>query len=232
MTIPMIRTLILYLLVVTAMRVMGKRQIGEMQPSELVVAIMISDLASIPMQQVDIPLLSGVVPVLTLLVAEVAMSFLCLKSSRVRKLFAGEPSIVIYKGQVLEGELKKLRFSLADLTEQLRISGCAGIGDVQTAVLETNGQLSVIKKTALRPVTTGDMRLANISEDELPCMLIADGEVNRSELVRADKSDEWLRQELARRGIKSVGEVLFAEYAPDGTILWQRKIKAKKGRWR
>ena len=94
MTIPMIRTLILYLLVVTAMRVMGKRQIGEMQPSELVVAIMISDLASIPMQQVDIPLLSGVVPVLTLLVAEVAMSFLCLKSSRVRKLFAGEPSIV------------------------------------------------------------------------------------------------------------------------------------------
>ena len=103
---------------------------------------------------------------------------------------------------------------------------------MQTAVLETNGQLSVIKKTALRPVTTGDMRLANISEDELPCMLIADGEVNRSELVRADKSDEWLRQELARRGIKSVGDVLFAEYAADGTILWQRKIKAKKGRWR
>lgn len=224
MTIPMIRTLILYFLVVTAIRIMGKRQIGEMQPSELVVAIMISDLASIPMQQVDIPLLSGVVPVLTLLVAEVSMSFLCLKSSKIRRLFTGEPSIVIYKGEVLEGELRKLRFSLADLTEQLRISGCGGIADVQTAVLETNGQLSVIKKTALRPVTTGDMRLANIGDDELPCMLIADGEINRSELVRAGKGEQWLSEELARRGIKSVREVFFMEYCEtDGSITVQRK---------
>lgn len=224
MTIPMIRTLILYFLVVTAIRIMGKRQIGEMQPSELVVAIMISDLASIPMQQVDIPLLSGVVPVLTLLVAEVSMSFLCLKSSKIRRLFTGEPSIVIYKGEVLEGELRKLRFSLADLTEQLRISGCGGIADVQTAVLETNGQLSVIKKTALRPVTAGDMRLANIGDDELPCMLIADGEINRSELVRAGKGERWLSEELARRGVKSVREVFFMEYCEtDGKITLQRK---------
>ena len=155
MLIPLIRTLILYFLVVTAIRIMGKRQIGEMQPSELVVAIMISDLASIPMQEVNIPLVSGIVPVLTLLVAEVAMSYICLKSVKFRRLYTGEPSIIIYNGRVREKELKKLRFSLSDLIEQLRISGCNGIGDVQAAVLETNGQLSVFKKA--QPVTCEDL---------------------------------------------------------------------------
>lgn len=226
MVIPIIRTLILYFLVVSSMRVMGKRQIGEMQPSELVVAIMISDLASIPMQEVDIPLLSGIVPVLTLLVAEVFMSFFCLKSAWVRKIFTGEPSIVIYDGKVLESELRKLRFSLVDLEEQLRISGCAGINDVRVAVLETNGKLSVIKKTELQPVTVGDMRLANVSGTNLPCMIILDGDVNFSELRRAGKNEKWLREELARRGIKKIKDVFFAELAEDGTILLQKKEKA------
>lgn len=229
MVIPMLRTLILYFLVVSSMRVMGKRQIGEMQPSELVVAIMISDLASIPMQEVDIPLLSGVVPVLTLLVAEVLMSYLCLKSAWIRKIFTGEPSIVIYDGKVLESELRKLRFSLADLEEQVRISGCAGIGDVQAAVLETNGQLSVIKKTEQQPVTVGDMRLTNVPDASLPCMVIMDGDINFSELRRAGKNTEWLHEELARRGIKKASEVFFAELSGDGTILLQKKL-AKQGR--
>jgi uncharacterized membrane protein YcaP (DUF421 family) len=206
---------------------MGKRQIGEMQPSELVVAIMISDLASIPMQEVDIPILSGVVPVLTLLAAEVFMSFFCLKSARLRKIFTGEPSIVIYDGAVAEHELKKLRFSLVDLTEQLRISGCAGISDVYAAVLETNGQLSVIKKTDRQPVTVGDMRLANVGEANLPCMVIMDGDVNFSELARAKRNAEWLRGELSRRGIKKIEEVFFAEVSSDGTMLIQKKAKAK-----
>lgn len=229
MAIPMIRTLILYFLVVTAMRIMGKRQIGEMQPSELVVAIMISDLASIPMQEVDIPLLSGVVPVLTLLVAEVFMSYLCLKSAWIRKIFTGEPSIIIYDGKVDERELRKLRFSLADLEEQLRISGCAGVNDVRVAVLETNGQLSVIKKTELQPVTVGDMRLTKVSEANLPCMIIMDGDINYSELKRAQKNERWLSEELARRGIKSPSEVFFAELEADGTILLQRKA-GKRGK--
>ena len=226
MIIPIIRTLILYFLVVSAMRVMGKRQIGEMQPSELVVAIMISDLASIPMQEVDIPLLSGIVPVLTLLVAEVFMSYFCLKNAWVRKIFTGEPSIVIYNGRVLERELRKLRFNLVDLGEQLRISGCAGISDVRVAVLETNGQLSVIKKTELQPVTVGDMRLTNVSGANLPYMVILDGDVNYSELKRAGKNEEWLKEELARRNIKKTSDVFFAELAEDGAMLVQKKEKA------
>ena len=183
MLVLVIRTLILYLLVVVAIRIMGKRQIGEMQPSELVIAIMISDLASVPMQAIDIPLLAGIVPVLTLLVWEVVMSYVSLKSKKCRKYITGEPSIVIYNGHINEQELKKQRFNLNDLMEQLRIAGCPDISNVQAAVLETNGQLSVLEKK--KDASRG-----------LPYMLIADGEVNRNELKRAGKNMKWLRDNV------------------------------------
>lgn len=205
MLVLVIRTLLLYMLVVASMRIMGKRQIGEMQPSELAVAIMISDLASVPMQAIDIPLLSGIVPVLTLLVGEVTTSFICLKSKKARKYITGEPSIVIYKGHINEGELERLRFNLNDLIEQLRLSGYPDISKVQAAVLETNGQLSVLEK----------------SKDglkELPYMLIADGELNENELKRSGKSKKWLESKLN-------GEIkdIFAAILSDGGKLFIQK---------
>lgn len=206
MLVLVFRTLILYLLVVGAMRIMGKRQIGEMQPSELVVAIMISDLASVPMQAIDIPLLSGVVPVLTLLVGEVTMSFLCLKSKTARRCITGEPSIVVYKGHINEGELERLRFNLNDLMEQLRLSGCPDIADVQVAVLETNGQLSVVRKEQ------GGM-------EELPYMLVADGEVNDNELKRAGKTRKWLGKQLG----SSEKDVFLAMLNDSGELYIQKK---------
>ena len=150
MIILVIRTLILYFVVIVSMRIMGKRQMGEMQPSELVVAIMISDLASVPMQTVDIPLISGIIPVLTLIVVEVLMSYVGLKSRFLRRIITGEPSVVIYDGHVNEKELRRLRFNLNDLLEQLRINNYSNIADVYVAVLETNGQLSIIPKTQKR----------------------------------------------------------------------------------
>lgn len=183
MLVLIIRTLILYLLVVAAMRIMGKRQIGEMQPSELVIAIMISDLASVPMQAIDIPLLAGAVPVLTLLVWEVIMSYVSLKSKRMRRYISGEPSIVVYNGHINENELKRLRFNLNDLMEQLRIAGCPDISNVAAAVLETNGQLSVIEKK-------------QESEGSLPYILISDGEVNENELKRCGKDMKWLKKHI------------------------------------
>ena len=221
MIIPLIRTLILYFLVVSSMRIMGKRQIGEMQPSELVVAIMISDLASIPMQEVNIPLLSGIVPVLTLLFCEMVMSYLCMKSSRMRKLFTGEPSIIIYGGRLITEEMRRLRFSLADLIEQLRINGCDGIGQVEVAVLETNGQLSVIKKKPFCTVNLSDIGIKD-RKSTLPCLIISDGEINKSELECSGKSEEWLIKELEKRGIKAVREVFYLELSDDG-INMQRK---------
>lgn len=225
MLIPLIRTLILYFLVVTAMRIMGKRQIGEMQPSELVVAIMISDLASIPMQEVNIPLVSGIVPVLTLLVAEVFMSYICLKSVKFRKLYTGEPSIIIYDGKVREKELKKLRFSLSDLIEQLRISGCGGIGEVQAAVLETNGQLSVFKKA--QPVTCQDLEIQSKGTVNIPFLLVMDGDIDHKELERAGKDEKWLKNMLKRHGEEDIGNVFIAELSPDGTLFLQRKKEKK-----
>ncbi len=221
MLIPLIRTLILYFLVVVAMRIMGKRQIGEMQPSELVVAIMISDLASIPMQEVDIPLLSGIVPVLTLLLCEVTMSYFCMKNPSLRKLFAGEPSIVVYEGKLRIEEMRRLRFSLADLLEQLRINGCDGIGQVEVAVLETNGQLSVVKKPDYCTVTLGDMKMKK--KNILPYLIITDGLVNKSELTRSGRDEKWLERELKKRNIDAVADVFFMELSDDGITFQLQK---------
>lgn len=229
MLVLMVRTLILYSIVVLSMRIMGKRQIGEMQPSELVVAIMISDLASVPMQSIDIPLLSGIIPVLTLIVAEVLMSFVSLKSRPLRRLITGEPSIIIYNGHVNEQELEKLRFNTNDLLEQLRISGYPNIADVEVAVLETNGQLSIIPKAYARTVTVEDLELKKPKRECLPYMLISDGELNRTELSRSGKTEEWFRKTLKKRGISSYSEIFIASLDfEDGLFLQKKGEKDQK----
>lgn len=229
MLVLMVRTLILYSIVVLSMRIMGKRQIGEMQPSELVVAIMISDLASVPMQSIDIPLLSGIIPVLTLIVAEVLMSFVSLKSRPLRRVITGEPSIIIYNGHVNEQELEKLRFNTNDLLEQLRISGYPNIADVEVAVLETNGQLSIIPKAYARTVTVEDLDLKTPKRECLPYMLISDGELNRTELSRSGKTEEWLQKTLKKRGISSYSEIFIASLDfEDGLFLQKKGEKDQK----
>lgn len=223
MLVLVIRTLILYIVVVVSMRIMGKRQIGELQPSELVVAIMISDLVSVPMQSIDIPLLAGVLPALTLIIAEVVMSFITLKSRMVRRFVTGEPSIVIYNGHVNEKELQKLRFNLNDLLEELRICGYPNISDVEAAILETNGQLSVIPKTQARTVTVRDMQVQNPDQEGLPYMMITDGEYNYAEIRRSGKSREWLDKQLGKHHIKSVKEVFIASLDTNDSLFLQAR---------
>ncbi len=218
MLITVIRTLILYLIVIISLRIMGKRQIGELQPSELVVAIMISDLASVPMQTIDIPLLSGIVPVLTLIVAEVFMSFLSLKCRWFRKFLSGEPSIVIYKGMVNEKELARLRFNISDLMEELRLGGCYNIADVEAAVLETNGKLSVIQKS-------DDSQSCGI-----PFTVISDGAYNKGEIKRAEKNISDIERILKKMNIKSVRDVFIASVDASGNVYIQLKKKENKKR--
>lgn len=205
MLVLVFRTVILYFAVVLSIRIMGKRQIGEMQPSELVVAIMISDLASVPMQSVEIPILSGIIPVLTLLVAEVTMSFVSLKSKKARRYITGEPSVVIYDGHINEGELERMRFNLNDLMEQLRLSGCPNPYDVKVAVLETNGQLSVIKKTEK-------------AAKDLPYIFITDGDINDAELKRAGKTKDWLKKK-----VKEDCKNIFMAVSEDGNSIYIQK---------
>lgn len=223
MLILMIRTLILYAAVILSLRIMGKRQIGELQPSELVVAIMISDMASVPMQSIDIPLLSGIVPVLTLIVAEVAMSYLSLKSRSIRRLISGEPSIIIYNGKINRHELERLRFNINDLLEELRANSCYNIADVEVAVLETNGALSVIPKDRARTATVADLKIKNPARGGLPCTLITDGKIDKKELMRSGKTEKWLLESLKKQGIDRPGLVFIASLDNNGELFVQKK---------
>ena len=157
MAISFIRTVILYLVVVIGLRIMGKRQIGEMQPSELVVAIMISDLATIPMQEVGIPIFYGIIPIFTLIIMEILLSQISLKSKKFRRLVTGKPSVIIHNGKLLREEMQKIRFNMDDLKEQLRIQGYTKVSDINFAILETNGQLSIIPKPKNKQATLEDL---------------------------------------------------------------------------
>ncbi|MCL2739858.1 MAG: DUF421 domain-containing protein [Oscillospiraceae bacterium] len=143
MTIVFFRTLILYICVVAGMRIMGKRQVGEMTPSELVVTIMISELASQPAQMTGMPLINGIIPIMTLVVVEITVSFWALKSIKMRTLLSGKPSVVVEKGIINWKEMEKIRLNIDDLMEELRLMNCFKIADVKKAIVETNGKLSV-----------------------------------------------------------------------------------------
>lgn len=223
MLIIVLRTLILYGTVIVSLRVMGKRQLGELQPSELVVAIMISDLASVPMQDIDIPLLWGILPVLTLIVAEVVLSFWSLKSKKARRFLTGEPSIVIYDGKIIESELLRLRFNVNDLLSELRLNGCHDISDVEAAVVETSGKLSVIEKRGARGVTVDDLLRNEVKKEGLPCVIISDGTLNKEELKRSQHSLTWLRDELNKKGIKHEREVFLLSLNAEGEMFIQLK---------
>lgn len=227
MIILVIRTLILYGTVIISLRTMGKRQLGELQPSELVVAIMISDLASVPMQAIDIPILTGIIPVLTLIIAEVFMSYLSLKSKNMRKFLTGKPSIIIYDGQIKEKELAKLRFNINDLLGELRLQGYYNISDVEVAVIETSGKLSVLPKDTARSVTVEDMAIKTPLREGLPCTLISDGVIDRDEITRSGKSEKWLMTQLKKQGVDSVKQVFIASLDAENKLYIQKK-EAKK----
>lgn len=223
MLILVIRTVILYLTVILALRIMGKRQLGELQPSELVVAIMISDLASVPMQSIDIPLLSGIIPVLTLIVAEVIMSFASMKSKLIRRLLSGKASLVIYKGKIMTDELKKIRFNITDLMEELRTNGYHNIDDVDTAIVETSGKLSIIPKDSAREVTVEDLKLKKPKKDGLPFVIITEGSFDKDEAARSGFSEDELKKILKKHGITKISDILIASIDRTGRLFIQFK---------
>lgn len=223
MIILIIRTLILYGTVVFSMRIMGKRQMGELQPSELVVAIMISDLAAVPMQTIDIPLLSGIIPVLTLIVAEVCLSFLSSKCKTARKILSGKPSILIYDGKINIEELKHLRFCINDLMEELRTNNYHNIDDVLVAMLETNGKLSIIPKPGAKNITPDDLNFSPQEPEGLPFIIASEGSFNEQELKRAGLSRKEAEKLLAKHGIKDIKNVFLASLDASGQLFVQKE---------
>ncbi|WP_432403694.1 YetF domain-containing protein [Wukongibacter sp. M2B1] len=204
-----IRTMILYILVVAAIRLMGKAELSELQPYELVIIIMISELASLPMATVEMPFVNGVVAISTLVFLQIVISFITLKSEKARAIICGKPSILIENGKILENELKELRININDLIEQLRIKDFANIDDVEFAILETNGDLSVIPKSSKRPLTPSDMNIS-ITQEDLPISLIIDGKINQQNLNRASIDFNWLNTELKKKGINDISKILYA----------------------
>ena len=226
MLLVIIRTLILYATTVLLLRVMGKRQIGQLQPYELVVIIMISELAAIPMQNTGIPLLSGLIPIFILVTAQVTLSYISLKSERARGVICGTPSIVIENSRIVEDELRRQRLNLNDLLEQLRLKNVSDISDVEYAILETSGQLSVILKSEKRPVEPQDLKISPEYEG-LPITLIIDGQVINDNLKKVQLDMVWLKNELGKYGIKNVKDVFFASLDAHKQLYYQLKSSAQ-----
>lgn len=222
MLVVFIRTLILYIVVIIAMRLMGKRQIGELQPFELAVAIMISDLATVPMQNTGVPLINGIIPILTMLAAQILISFISLKSTRARNIICGKPSILISAGKINEKVFRNELYTINDLLEQLRSKDIYNIADVEYAILESNGQLSVVPKASKRNVTPADLNI-NVKYEAPATDLIIDGDliIGNLKLVNLDKAE--LELELAKLGIKRIKDVLYASIDSDKQLFCQAK---------
>ena len=223
MLITFFRSIVLYILVLIVMRLMGKREIGQLQPFELAIAIMIADLASIPMTEIGIPIYYGIVPILGLLMMHMFISFLNMKSIKAREILCGRPSILIYRGKIIEQELKKQRFTINELEERLRGNDVFNIGDVEYAILETSGQVTVIQKPEKRNVTPEDLNI-NPDYEGIPYDLVVDGKVMTENLKELGKNYKWLEKQTEKFNIKPE-EALVVTLDAKGQIFCQKKEK-------
>ena len=221
MLITFIRSILLYIIVLVVMRLMGKREIGQLQPFELAISIMIADLASTPMADAGIPISNGIIPILALLVMHLVISILNIKSIRAREILCGKPSILIYRGRIDEKQLKKERFTVNELEERLRGNNVVNIGDVEYAILETSGQVTVILKPEKRNVTTGDLHIKPEYEG-LAYDLVLDGKVMYENLKILKKDYDWLKKQVSKFGIKPE-EALIVTIDGKGNFFCQEK---------
>ena len=189
-----VRAGILYLVIIAGVRLMGKRQVGELEPSELVLSLIIADLASVPMQDYGIPLLTGVAPILTMVLSVGTM-----KSRRLRALLCGRPSVVIRNGKLDVGEMRRNRLTVDELLEELRCKGYADPAAIRYAILETNGQLSVLPYAAQKPPPAQQMALF-VAETDPPRVLVSDGEILEGNLRALGRDRNWLNKQLKGAG--------------------------------
>ena len=226
MLIIFFRAIVLYILVLIVMRLMGKREIGQLQPFELAIAIMIADLASIPMTDTGVPISNGIVPILGLLFMHLLISIINLKSMKAREIICGKPRILIYRGKIDEDALKKERFTLNELQERLRDKNIVNIFDVEYAILETSGQISVIEKSNKRYTIPEDFGI--IPEYEgIPYDLVVDGKVMTKNLKKLKKDYKWLESEVLKFGYKP-DQALLVTIDGKGQIFSQKKSTIEK----
>ena len=217
MTAIVIRSVVLVSFAVLAMRLMGKRQIGQLQPFELVISIMIADLASTPMESLDTPLWRGMLPLLITVALHQLFTLLSLKSQWLRAFFSGRPTVVIRDGRIDYKALEKLCFNLNDLLEELRTGGVLSPTEVGTAIMETSGKLSVFPKSSFRPVTPADLNLPTGYEG-IPLTLVLDGQIEKHNLSLCGHDEHWLAHQLEKLGFAQRQKVLLCYLDTDGML--------------
>ena len=218
-----IRTVILYVLIMLGLRLMGKRQIGELEPGELVLTMMISDLATVPMQDFGIPLLAGVIPILTLLALSMLLSQLSLHNLRFRALVCGTPCILIRSGVIQQEAMRKNRYTLDELLEELREQGYFRLDDIKYAILENSGQLSVLPWDRCKPPSAETLGIQEEDTAVLPTVLISDGRILQRNLALCGKDTQWLQDTLKQQKLSSPREVFLLTLDDLGNVLCVKK---------
>lgn len=223
MLVTFFRAVVLYIIVLIVVRFMGKREIGQLQPFELVISIMIADLASTPMSDIGIPITNGIIPILGLLVMHLIISAINMKSIKAREILCGKPRILINRGKIDEQALEREKFTINELEERLRGKDVMNLGDVEYAILETSGEISVVLKPGKRETIPEDFGITPEYEG-MAYDLVIDGQVMYQNLKILGKNYEWLKKELNNLNMKPE-EALVATIDGSGTIFAQKKEK-------
>lgn len=222
MAIIVIRTIIIYTALLLSLRLMGKRQLGELEISELAVAVLIADVASVPLQDVGIPLLNGLLPLLVLLCGEILITGLAWKSVRLRYLLYGRPSVLIRNGQIQQKEMRRNRFTLDELYEELRRQSITDIRTVEQAELETSGELSVVLYPRHQPVTAGQLGIA-CPEHAAAALLVNDGRIIEENLRAIGRDSAWLSQLFKQCGIESAKQIYVLSVTDTDSVYYARQ---------
>ena len=222
MAIIIIRTLVVYFALVISMRLMGKRQLSELELPELAIAVLIADLAAHPLQDIGIPLMNGLLPIVVLSCCEIIISGAALRHAGLRTLLFGRPCFLIRRGVIDQKEMRRCRLNLEELCEELRTQSITDVAKVEYAVLETDGTLSVILFPEFRPATARDLGLAP-QDTGYPVIIINDGKLMRENLRLAGRDEAWLRRELKKRGASGPGDVYLLLLANAGGVYYAAK---------
>lgn len=215
-----IKTILIYAIIILVTRLMGKKQAGQLQPYEFVITLMIAEVASTPMDGPGIPVFYGLIPALTLLLVYFIFTFASLKSIRLRRILCGAPSILIHNGKILKKELIKMNYSLTELLEQLRLYGNTDISSIHYAILETNGQLSVLPYTSVCPVTPKDMNI-EVEEESMCTAVVLDGAVNRDGVNQLGMTETELKKLMHTLGFPRIKDLLVCTVSDNGFVFIQ-----------
>ncbi|WP_290587367.1 DUF421 domain-containing protein [Alicyclobacillus sp.] len=212
-----LRILILYIAVMLALRLMGKREIGQLSVFDFVVSIMIAELTAVPMEDARRPLWIPLLAMGILVALQLLVAIGQLKSHRFRHWVEGEPTVLVEHGQIRDREMRKTRYTMSDLLMQLREQGIADVRDVEFAILETSGKLSVLPKSQVRPVRPADLGVRT-EREMIPMPLVSDGQVVQKTLQQLGRDEQWLRDELRRRGYARLEDVFYASIDGNGSL--------------